>query len=729
MNSKKIMMLWLIVVMGVMVGCSADEPESEGGDPPPLVPNGRPVFVVSQGFTNVVAGDMLAHLLPKASDPEDGPLKYALKNDYGGLFELGESSDLPNRWVRSTANLEVGVVPDDTYELVIEATDDQGETATYTLTVNVIEDGTNIVRASEGPIFHTSQGSLLIPENVRSNYLLPRVSGNMLTYSLDDDGGMFVLNVSALPDIKLMYEPFDFESLTKKTYELVITATDAQNETATYTLTVTITDVNEPPRWVVDTTAVRVSVLENVGSGHVIADIPLAIDEDAADVDIVYSLRSTHNNRFALNTTGSAILQLVTGRASLVGQVEFYDVVVQATDSRGIMSENEYTLRVYVGVEAPPPATLEWVVNSTNVSIDENQVDSLLVTVPEAKKPETDPAITYSLRYNFGDRFTFDPDSRELRTGTTLLDYEVETNYEVIVQAESGDNIATYTVEVSLNNLNDNAPVWQEDMSMVSVGESTESNHFLIRIPEASDNDIGDSLTYNLISNFGARFAFDPSSREVKTGTTPLMFSEQSSYDLVIQARDTGGRRGNDYNLRVIVIPDGYQVSSTVVWDNVLESDTIEYGFKTYGLLRSDLKILMGSDLPLTFKEGTCVYYLESSGAILKGIPSSNVTWTNAASIEFVLKIGKEIDFYTNGQIQYAFLTDVHDSIMVGGESFAFKWVSFDANGTLVQGQIRTDQTIDGVMYSANQYIRFYADNGEIEGYDVNVSQWKGERP
>jgi len=168
---------------------------------------------------------------------------------------------------------------------------------------------------------------------------------------------------------------------------------------------------------------------------------------------------------------------------------------------------------------AQPPATV-LLVNAAPVfasesytfSIDENlSGDAVIVGVVEATDNELDP-LTFSLveEDGPGGLWQIDETSGELRYAGPGEDFESDTTaYTLTVRVSDGGLHADATVTVSVNNVNDNAPVWEQGSYSFSLAENASGASAPIDLGNVGADDAdGDSIRF-AIAGGGGGFAID----------------------------------------------------------------------------------------------------------------------------------------------------------------------------------------------------------------------------
>uniref|UniRef100_A0A671K679 Protocadherin-16 n=1 Tax=Sinocyclocheilus anshuiensis TaxID=1608454 RepID=A0A671K679_9TELE len=167
------------------------------------------------------------------------------------------------------------------------------------------------------------------------------------------------------------------------------------------------------------------------------------------------------------------------------------------------------------------------------------------------------PIITYSLKALSGvPPFRIHPETGWMFVSQSL-DYETEPIYRfsVCAKAQNGKTAATATVVVTVQDENDNAPVFSRDVYFFSLQEGP-SPHGMIGTVKATDRDSRNNgvLSYILLSE-GKYFRINPRTGEI-INTVALDREEQAQHVLRVMATDQGRPRLNTTTTVHILVTD-----------------------------------------------------------------------------------------------------------------------------------------------------------------------------
>lgn len=229
-----------------------------------------------------------------------------------------------------------------TYVVVVRATDTDGYTADQTVTITVtdlaapsITSGTSTSVAENAALSFALTASTSVTWTIRTSAQNAASTDDM---RFQISGSNLVWASGFTPDYEV---PVD--SNTNNTYAVVVRGTAANGEFAESTITVTVTDVNEAPTI---TSSASASVSENATLSHSLT----------ADKSVTWTIRSVGQNgasvdASAFELSGSTLRWASNGTKDYetptdTGSNNTYVVVVRATDAGSLYSEQTITVTV-----------------------------------------------------------------------------------------------------------------------------------------------------------------------------------------------------------------------------------------------------------------------------------------------------------------------------------------------------------------------------------------------
>ena len=290
-----------------------------------------------------------------------------------------------------------------------------------------------------------------------------------------------------------------------------------------------------------------VSVAENATPGTPVLNVTAADEDQGLNAQITYTIQSGADNIFDINPkTG-----LVTLRGALnSARKASYKLKVAAKDGGGRKAAQDALVEILVtnGNDAVGPM-LQFTAGSVyHFEIREDASKSLETKEAGAGRRvgrvqvEATQGVVYSIVD--GDRdgvFTIDPEKGIISTAKRI-DREQRHIYQLTVTARAGSSYGTASVNVTLLDVNDNAPRFDAARTSGRLAENWPSGRqvFLARADDADDGD-NSRLTYSLTLNPLDLFAIDSSSGVVWL-TRPLRLELQQDVEtLTLEVTATDG--------------------------------------------------------------------------------------------------------------------------------------------------------------------------------------------
>ncbi|GJQ84553.1 hypothetical protein Trydic_g20048 [Trypoxylus dichotomus] len=381
------------------------------------------------------------------------------------------------------------------YSLVIEAIDGGVPPLRGEMTVNITIQDVN----DNQPIFNQSRYFATVPENATVGTTVLQVfatdsdagDNGQVEYSINrrqsDKDNMF--RIDSTTGFIAVNKPLDFE--TKELHELVIVARDhgLQPLETTAFVSIKVTDVNDnqPTINVIflsdDATA---KISESAQPGEFVARISVNDPDSKTEYSNINVTLSGGDGHFGLTTRDNII----------------YLVIVSLPLDREM--QPNYTLRVVATDTGTPPLhaarTISLKVTDINDNAPEFEKNVYHANVMEVSDPGTsviqvmatdrdegnNSAITYSLAEVPGTHYSwFQIDARSGLV-TTRAHVDCETDPEPKLTVIATDNgfpslSSSATVSVTIHDVNDNEPIFDQSFYNVSVAENENEGHCILK--------------------------------------------------------------------------------------------------------------------------------------------------------------------------------------------------------------------------------------------------------
>ena len=392
----------------------------------------------------------------KATDPENDPLTYSLDSAGAQVFDIDASTGQ----LRTKAVLDYETAR--THSVQVHVSDRKNaQGATDTAVDKTIPVTITVTNVNEPPAFTEAAPSRSVPENsgIGTDVGYPVTAadpdGDTLTYSLGGtDKDFFSIDRSS-GQLKTG-AALDYES-GKRSYTVTVTATDPSGEFATVTMTIAVTDENEPPEVTIRST------VRYAESGTDPVDTYTATDPERGT--ITWTLSGTDMDDFRISKVNDkGVLEFRTPpnyEAPADADTDnIYLVTVEVSDGN-TSDALQVTVTVF-NVNEPPAFPAE----TGNRDVDENTAagqnlgDAVAAADPEGH------TLTYKLAGTDGASFAIDPATGQLRTRAPL-DFETKRAYEVTVhvrdsldQDDRVNAVTDDTINITININNVEEPGW-----------------------------------------------------------------------------------------------------------------------------------------------------------------------------------------------------------------------------------------------------------------------------
>ncbi|XP_077122298.1 protocadherin gamma-B1-like isoform X26 [Ranitomeya variabilis] len=252
------------------------------------------------------------------------------------------------------------------------------------------------------------------------------------------------------------------------------------------------------------------------------------------------------------------------------------------------------------------------------------------------------------------------------------LDRETQNKHELILTASDGGNpvqTGTALINIIINDINDNSPVFTQDVYKVSVRENIPVNSTILQV-SASDEDEGVNaqITYsfsNTEKSIFESFTINPNNGEIKIKGL-MDYEVKKYYDISVQAKDGGGLTAHAKVLLEIsdendnapeisitssldLIPEDSAPGSVVALIKVHDPDSGENG---------EVQCVITGDLPFELKSST--------GNFHKIVTKGNLDRENISSYNITIQASdKGSPEMTSKQVIRLDISDVNDNAPV----------------------------------------------------------------
>ena len=349
-----------------------------------------------------------------------------------------------------------------------------------------------------------------------------RDTADTLTYTLGGtDAAAFTVD-STTGQLKTEAS-LDYE--TKDSYTVMLTVSDGKL-TSVITVAIRVSDVNEAPTFT-DGTSITREIAENTAAGENIGAVITATDPD--NDTLTYTLGGTDAAAFKIDT---ATGQLKTSAALDYETKTSYSVTITVSDGTDTATI-AVTINVSDATENRVPTFTAG--TSTTRSVAENTDSGIDIGSPVSATDADTDTLTYSLGGTNEASFSINSTTGQLQT-KAALDYEQKNSYEVTVSVSDGrggnDSI---TVTINVTNVNEtrtNPPATQ--ITPVKDRSNKAKNAIVSAVPSVSRaEDVTEAHLAAITSldiSMGEDGVLQAGDFDGLTGLTDLTISELDSF-------------------------------------------------------------------------------------------------------------------------------------------------------------------------------------------------------
>ncbi|XP_004530778.1 cadherin-23 [Ceratitis capitata] len=402
-------------------------------------------------------------------------------------------------------------------------------------------------------------------------------------------------------------KPLDYES--RPSYIMTVAASDGALEsrlTSFASVSINVIDVQDQPP-IFTNAPYSATVAENSPAGVNVLTIK-AVDGDVGiPRDINLSLDDEVFGHFVLvpfgkPKDGTAILEttnvpLDRENPEILQNGGVYVFTVRATELVDGQPQEDYsTTRVAIVVTDVDDHVPEFNENFFNISIPENLGKSM--ALPGLSVFVDDRDMGENSRYELALRdiknskgiFSVSPKMAQGRVpvvvrilNSTMLDYDVadaslrQFEFELVATVD-GEEKSKTVIQVNLQDINDNSPIFEQNTYCFAVPENATINEEfgIFKATDKDSNEFG-KITY-LLKGFGSdNFYVDPDTGGFHVQKS-LDYEKQNSYSLTVVAKDGGGLESNAIlYVDVLDVNDNYPIFESDEYTRIIREGTASF--------------------------------------------------------------------------------------------------------------------------------------------------------
>ena len=385
-----------------------------------------------------------------ATDADDDELTYTLGGTDAAAFNIDSTSGQ----LRTKSDLDYETKTSYTITITVS---DGSLTDTIAVTINITD-----IDENRAPAFTDgTSATRSVAENTGSGVDIGTAvaatdaDDDELTYTL---GGTNAASFSIVSTSGQLKTRSDLDYETKSSYSVTISVSDGNDGSDSITVTINVTDVTENSAPVfTDGASTTRSIAENTAAGTNIGT-PIAAT-DADNDTLTYTLGGTNSTSFAIVSTSG---QLQTKAALNYERKTSYSVTVSVSDGNGGSDSITVTINI---TDVTNEGTAQQNINSAPTftegatatrSVSENTDAGENIGAPVAATDQnSEDTLTYSLSGTDAASFDIVSTSGQLQT-KDALDYETKTSYSVTVSVSDGNSGSdSITVTINITDVDD----------------------------------------------------------------------------------------------------------------------------------------------------------------------------------------------------------------------------------------------------------------------------------
>ncbi len=493
----------------------------------------------------------------KDSGTQIGDLHFSLEGDDKDMFELTGAGAVKFKGGDFEAPTDKN--GDNIYEVIVKATDDDGNFATDSWSVTVI----NVNEINNFSI-NTIPNASVLETNIYYGSI-PQVTNNtsVLTWSLSGaDAGLFTIDTTT-GQVQMVARDFEapVDLNTDNKYEITLTAKDQDNNEENESFTVTVVDMIEVVALSIDGVA-NSSIDENNDTYQAIPNVV-----GGYIGSLTFSLDGKDKNFFSIDvSTGNVSMNAIDFEAKgNFDQDNDYEYTIKVVDS----DLNEATKDVVVTINNVAEGGAVIINPIADVNINEN--DDYTSSTPTID--ETDPAnlpsgdVNWTIGGEDAGLFTINHATGAI-TLVAQADFEVATD-----GATGGDN--TLNIDITATDADNHSDTESFVITVIDIAEERDFNITTISDAIVLENSVytsvtpqlvGDTIktpfTYSLVGTDMGLFTIDSSTGVVsmvaRDFEAPVDSDANNTYEVGIKATDTVGNSDTEYFMVQV-----YNVSET----------------------------------------------------------------------------------------------------------------------------------------------------------------------
>ena len=451
-----------------------------------------------------------------ATDDDGDTVTYTLREEDLTRFSINASTGE----VRLRVSADVETLALYSFEVTATSTHVGGTAKTATQPVTL-----TITNVDEGPVFSDIlTGTASVNENVSGAEVYTALAtdpeGDDVVYSLAAGGDNDNFTIHATTGVVTFSGPANFER--DPAYAITVIATSS-GKSSSHNVAVSVQDVNEAP-------TITSSEFGSVLPSDILSTVVYQAEADDPDGGTLsYALGSGDDNGLFEIDTGTGEVSL-SSDISLTTEVSFTIQVIVSDDASPALTGSKEVAILINNRNLAPRIT-----SSETLAIDEDISISSSIYSVVAEDSNIGDVLSFSLEGEDAALFTVNSTTGALSLNSAA-DYESQSRYRVLlVVTDDGDPALrdTQLLTITVNDVNEAPVISPIASATVAENASTET---VVYTTTVNDPDADTTITYSLSGDDAGKF--DISDSGVVTLKESANFEVQARYDITVTASD-----------------------------------------------------------------------------------------------------------------------------------------------------------------------------------------------
>ena len=483
-----------------------------------------PSFDPDTDFVIQVAGDATAGVsFTTLQAVGMSPFQYYIDGGTGfGVFALSNTGEL------SSLLLPLSLLPSSAYILTTTVEDINGLRETKDFIVDVSE--LNHSPWFSSPVYYSTLRESTVDTIVACVTAEDTDTGanGRVHYSIINENtpGQFAVN-STTGEVSILSDPLDYESSPES--RMLIQAIDDGLLSTTTLLVVTVEDVNDRRPQIQPADIINIDVFNNFSPEREVMRLFVSDQDSFSNRAVRYT--SSNNDHFFVNSTTGAVMRTT----AMLNDGDSFTIVVTAQNVAQPPLDSVRNITLVINVVLPmSQPSLTITPQATTINVRE---DTLVASVVYDVNATGSGLVMYGF-IETQSHFAMHPNSGEVYLAAPL-DREQQSSYILLIEARDGDQArAVLSLSVTVDDVNDNAPRFNQTVYQFSVNESVDIGHVVGNI-NAIDLD-NDTITYSIIQGRTSLSAamFNITSTGQLLTAQSLDREQLALHELIVEASD-----------------------------------------------------------------------------------------------------------------------------------------------------------------------------------------------